>query len=430
MKNIVAVLSLFITALLAYGADSPAGLKESTIVETVSDVSVLTGKDLDSSPAFEGEIFKAPDFLETGRRSRARLEAEDGTITRIGSNTLFSFQENDRTIKLERGSILFSSPEGRGGGRIVTASATASVVGTTIIVEATEDGGFKVFVLEGSATVTFPDNSTAFLEAGQMTFVQPNLPGVSNGESGRGPVLNFDLEAFVKDSQLVNGFDSPLQSLPFIDAAIAEQDQRIEDGSLQKAGRFVLLSDDDNIVDLDLAALNKLFENEDDRALDGLEPMVLVGGISALVETADVAFGNLPSGKVVTISDEGVETLDPEDVGEIPAELPRVTVGAIDFLPEDQKAALAIKLEKAFEEVLKSYEDGSVSAEDTIAIAKFLLSLDLPLDERFKDDVEDQFGPLLDEPDEEGPFEDSQDLLDDSTQVTDPIDINDGYFAP
>jgi len=244
-------------------AQSPSdALTESVIVEKINEVDILAGAELEAQPAHEGELFKAPDFLQTGRSSRARLEAEDGTITRVGSNTLFSFEETDRTINLKRGSLLFHSPEGRGGGRVVTASATASVVGTTIIVEATANGGFKIFVLEGGAIVTFRDNTTVFLGAGQMTFVQPNSPATSAGETNKGPVLNFDLEAFTGDSQLVNGFDTPLASLPLINTAIAEQNQKIEEGVLRETGTLILLAEGEDAIDLDLNALNALFEGQ------------------------------------------------------------------------------------------------------------------------------------------------------------------------
>lgn len=169
-------LLLFISCIVylpAVHAGEIQALSKSKVVEIINDVSIFTGDDLEPKPAVENMIFQAPDLLQTGRRSRARLEAEDGTITRVGSNTLFSFDESSRTINLRKGSVLFHSPEGKGGGRVVTASATASVLGTTIIVAATSNGGFKLLVLEGTAQVVFPDGSMQILGAGQMTFVLP-----------------------------------------------------------------------------------------------------------------------------------------------------------------------------------------------------------------------------------------------------------------
>ncbi len=264
MKSTVIFSALLLPVLTAFPADTPQGLRESRIVEVVNEVEVLTGEDLEPHPAVEGELFQAPDFLETGRRSRARLAAADGTITRVGSNTLFSFDETSRTINLRKGSLLFHSPEGKGGGEVVTASATASVIGTTIIVEATADGGFKIFVLEGEARVTFADNTTVLLGPGQMTFVQPNSPEIPTDESGKGPVLYFDLEAFTNRSVLVNGFDTPLASLPLIRRATAEQKRKIEEGVLRETGTLILLAEGDDPIELDLEALNELFGPQDE----------------------------------------------------------------------------------------------------------------------------------------------------------------------
>jgi|GEM_PF-5511615 len=433
MKITSILATLLLSLSVSLGQNDPVELTEAVIIEKINEVDVLTGKDLEAHPAEPGELFKIPDFLQTGRSSRARLEADDGTVTRVGSNTLFSFVGSNRTINLKRGSLLFHSPEGRGGGRVVTASATASVVGTTIIVEATPDGGFRLFVLEGVAKVTYPDNTSRLLEPGQMTFVQPNLSGATTGESEKGPVLNFDLEAFTEESQLVNGFDSPLASLLLIGSEIADQNQKIEDGSFRRAGTYILLSEGDDVVDLDLDTLNELFEAQE------FEPMVLIGAISASVQIVDVEFANLPSGKVLRIGIDGIDILDPADTEEIPAGIPRVMAGMIDSLPADQKTGLANKLDSAFAVVLDSYDDGSVSEDDALAIAKFLLSLDLPFDQRFIETLEERFGPLVVNPNQRAlnrEFDDSTqvtdpiDLNDDSIQVTDPIDLNDTYFAP
>ena len=281
----------FILALLNWTtatleARSIQPLTESTVVEVINDVSILSGEALQPSPAGLNARFKAPDFLQTGRRSRARLEADDGTITRIGSNTLFSFDEKSRSINLKRGSLLFHSPEGRGGGRVVTASATASVVGTTIIVAATTNGGFKLLVLEGTAKVAYPDGSIYLLQAGQMTFVLPEKEGggtvpksvktsktataadatdpsagsgadTSAGEASRGaepgPVLNFDLGRMQKGSSLINGFAEPIASEGLIFEATAKQDQQKKTGGLETTDALIITAEDAETVVLQVS---------------------------------------------------------------------------------------------------------------------------------------------------------------------------------
>lgn len=219
--------------------------------------------------------FLAPDFVKTGRKSRAQLSAADGTIARIGSNAVFSFDKDSRTMNLERGSVLFHSPEGKGGGTIVTNSATASVIGTTIMVSATSDGGFKLMVLEGVAKVVFPNGQVSLVKAGQMTFVLPgstvekqagldeakdpaNGSAANNNRNsarrdGRpGPVLNFDLSTVTTNSGLVGGFSMELPSAEKIRLARRDQFERLTEGELTSTGLLIVGAageDDFQVVD-------------------------------------------------------------------------------------------------------------------------------------------------------------------------------------
>src|SRR6202165_113508 len=107
-------------------------LKQSRFTQVVNDVQIISAADKSSRAATMNDLFKVPDILRTGPNSRAELVADDQTITRVGANTVFSFDPANRTIDLQKGSLLFHSPKGRGGGTVRTGSATASVLGTTI----------------------------------------------------------------------------------------------------------------------------------------------------------------------------------------------------------------------------------------------------------------------------------------------------------
>ena len=247
---------IFSTVLSPLASEVGEPFSKATFTEVIRQVDVLDHPSLSATPAQIDEIFSSPDLLQTGRKSRAELAFNDGTLTRVGSNTIFSLESQSRTINLKQGSLLFHSPEGKGGGKIVTASATASVVGTTIIVAATSDGGFKILVLEGSATVTYLDGSILSLRPGQMTFVLPEeetgVRGPSKGKKKRasasgaghasgssksaktarrkakthlakavaaklekagrkGPVLEFDLDRQASASTLVHGFRDKIE---------------------------------------------------------------------------------------------------------------------------------------------------------------------------------------------------------------------------
>jgi hypothetical protein len=208
-----------------------ADLKRSTFTQVVNDVRIVSAADSSERPAIVNAVFNMPDFVRTGAASRAELVAEDNTITRVGANTIFSFDQANRTIDLQQGSLLFHSPKGKGGGTIRTGSATASVLGTTIIVTTTRDGGFKVIALEGHVAIKFLNGLQQSLNPGQMTFV---LPG---GQPA--PIINIRLDKLTSESKLVQGFDQPLPSLPLIQQQIDDQKREIDSGQAQDTGLLV-----------------------------------------------------------------------------------------------------------------------------------------------------------------------------------------------
>jgi hypothetical protein len=206
-----------------------ASLAESTFTEIVKEVNVVSGADKAVTPARVESLFKAPDLVRTGADSRAELTAPDQTITRVGASTVFSFEPIGRNLRLEKGSVLFHSPAGKGGGTIKAGGASAAVLGTTIVVVATAEGGFKFIVLEGKGKATLPNGKSATLKAGQLVFVLP-------GDKGFSPVLDINLGKLVVGSQLVGGFSHELPSLALIKAAIEKQNGDLAKGRATDTG--------------------------------------------------------------------------------------------------------------------------------------------------------------------------------------------------
>jgi hypothetical protein len=228
MKKFIA--AIFLGGLF-FSSNSPAAdLKQSKFTQVVNDVQVIAS-DKSIKPAAVSDLFNMPDVLRTGADSRAELVADDRTITRVGANTVFSFDQANRTVNLQQGSLLFHSDKGKGGGTIRTGAATASVLGTTLIVVSTPNGGFKVLMLEGNGEILFTAGIRQHLAAGQMTFV---LPG---GKPG--PVLYFRLSEQVSHSLLVEGFDQPLSSMSLINAVINIQNRLISSGKVVDTGLLV-----------------------------------------------------------------------------------------------------------------------------------------------------------------------------------------------
>ncbi|HXB01985.1 MAG TPA: FecR family protein [Opitutaceae bacterium] len=230
MKKPLAV-GLCLGSLLVDCICPAADLKQSTFTQVVNDVRIVSAADSSEKPAMVNAVFNMPDLVRTGTASRAELVAEDNTITRVGANTIFSFDPANRTIDLQQGSLLFHSPKGKGGGTIHTGSATASVLGTTIIVTTTHNGGFKVIDLEGHVAIKFLNGLRQSLNPGQMTFV---LPG-----GHPAPIINIRLDKLTSNSKLVQGFEQPLPSLPLIQQQIDDQDREIDSGKAQDTGLLV-----------------------------------------------------------------------------------------------------------------------------------------------------------------------------------------------
>jgi hypothetical protein len=207
-----------------------ATLNESTFTEIIQDVQVVAGAAKTTTPAKVNELFRAPDLVRTGAGSRAELTAPDQSITRVGANTVFSFEPSGRNLRLDQGNVLFHSPKGRGGGTIKSRGVTAAILGTTLIVSAMTDGGVKVIFLEGNGRVTLPNGGTLRLREGQMVFIAPSGTEFS-------PVQDINLDRLVAGSLLVNGFSNRLPSEPLVQSAIARQKKMLTSGVVVDTGK-------------------------------------------------------------------------------------------------------------------------------------------------------------------------------------------------
>jgi len=212
---------LFVCAgISAQAADS---LTESTFTEIIKQANVVAAADKAVKPAVTNEVFRVPDLVQTGPDSRLEMTAPDKTITRVGENSVFTFEPGGRDIRLEKGSILFHPPAGTGGGTVRYGGTAAAVLGTTIVCAVLPDHSFKMIVIEGDATVTLANGKSVQLGAGQMLIVS------SDGNSF-GSVMDIHLGNLVDNLVLLKGFSHTLSSMPLIEAAIQLQNEQIAGG--------------------------------------------------------------------------------------------------------------------------------------------------------------------------------------------------------
>jgi hypothetical protein len=119
---------------------------EATVTRLQNRVSYGVTTDPDKArPASPRDVVRANNFLLTESDARAELQYADGSIVRVGQNTVFSFEADTRTLALRKGTFIFYVPKGQGGGTIRTPSLTAAITGTMGKVS-----GNTIAILEGS----------------------------------------------------------------------------------------------------------------------------------------------------------------------------------------------------------------------------------------------------------------------------------------
>lgn len=117
---------------MAVGIASAAGPLTSaklTRMENSVKFGEVKGNESVTRPAAVNDVVKEQNFLLTENDSRAELQYEDGSVVRVGQNTVFSFEANSRTLSLAKGTFIFYVPRGQGG-TIKTPSLTAAITGT------------------------------------------------------------------------------------------------------------------------------------------------------------------------------------------------------------------------------------------------------------------------------------------------------------
>jgi hypothetical protein len=211
-KILSSSLAVLLSIGLAMAADSK---KEARVTQIVRDVKILPADAAARAAAVNDRV--ADDTgVRTGGESRSELTFADLTITRLGANTIFSFNKAGRNAQVDNGSILLRVPKDSGGGRIRTSAVTVAVTGTTVIMES-RGGRNKLIVLEGGARLSLVKYPKQFqnLRAAQMVDVPPGATTV--------PLpVNVDLNDLMKKHPLITDFP-PLPSRDLIIAAANQQ---------------------------------------------------------------------------------------------------------------------------------------------------------------------------------------------------------------
>src|SRR5437764_9182517 len=159
------------TAILPLTAAERRGGRVTQVVRNVS----LLAPHIADRPAHLNDDVTDESAVHTGADSRAELTFADLTITRVGANSIFSFDQDGRNVSVESGASLLRVPKGSGGARIRSSALTVGITGTTVMFESRPRNYSKLIVLEGSgqAWLTKHPGKKIAVHAGQMLIVRP-----------------------------------------------------------------------------------------------------------------------------------------------------------------------------------------------------------------------------------------------------------------
>lgn len=170
----------FLAALALTAGMHAAPLQTAKVTRVFNDVRIHK-PGTSSKDAAVGSTIQGRTSLQTGANSRSELKFQDDTLTRLGQNSVFSFRQGTRDLQLDQGTLLLQVPKRAGGARIRTATVTAAVTGTTIMMEYYKDKWCKIIVLEGSLDVFINKvKRQVTIKAGEMLVMPSNSPRIPN----------------------------------------------------------------------------------------------------------------------------------------------------------------------------------------------------------------------------------------------------------
>lgn len=246
----IAKTSLLLVALC--GALAPLAsaetLKEASINQIYNEVRVIdpaTG----ARPAKLQDKIRGKAAVRTGVKSRSELVFDDLTVTRLGANTSFSFNEGTRKMRLSEGTMLLQVPKKAGGATITTAAVTAAITGTTVMWSTLPNEYIKFIVLESGK----PDGVRLYLNnkpaesilvpEGAMVILPPNPTSLKDVR-----IVFVNLKTIVRTSGLIQKFDNvhtPFRLGP-IQPVIVQQDEKFGDELLPT--NLVIVGDGTSVI--------------------------------------------------------------------------------------------------------------------------------------------------------------------------------------
>lgn len=239
-------------AILQAAPASAADLTQAVVRQKVNVVTLAPSLSAAAQPISQGAVVRDENVVRTGTQSRAELEFPDLTLTRLGANSIFSFDAEARAINCQQGAALFSKPSSSGRIEVRSGAVSAAITGSTGFVsnqpmtrakgrKAADSGADRTTMmgmLEGKlrGTATWRDRN-----GGQHSFAFKLGPGeMIVAQAGRPPVVvQFDIPRFLATSPLITGFTGELPNEAQLNRAIASYRADERRGFVQRTNVMV-----------------------------------------------------------------------------------------------------------------------------------------------------------------------------------------------
>ncbi len=206
------IMSIFTAASGFLPADLPGASGEARVTQIIREVKLLPAEAKPRAAAVNDKVDENT-AVRTGDESRSELTFVDLTITRLGANTIFTFSDGGRNVRLNGGAVLLRVPKDSGGAKMKTDACSVAITGTTVILEAARSGRNKLSVLEGGARIWLNKNpkESTYVRAGQMVNVPPGATKMPAPE-------DMDVDLIMNKNPLITDFP-PLPSRNLIYAS-------------------------------------------------------------------------------------------------------------------------------------------------------------------------------------------------------------------
>ena len=217
--------AIALTGLLLIWRGAPALATPPQVVEVPSGPAFVQRPGEAQIPARQGQSLIPSTLLRTSKPGRMQVKLSNGRQFRMGGDAKLKLA--GAGVELLKGSIIgWISPSitNRRPFQIRTRLATASIQGTTVFLELNDDT-FRVFSWEGAVQVRTKDGEEFTLQSGQQLLL--DLKRQLDDTRGRvtdaieweppAPMADTDIDRRMKGSALINGFSTPLDTLPIIE---------------------------------------------------------------------------------------------------------------------------------------------------------------------------------------------------------------------